>query len=281
MIDESAALGAEVAWDANWQAYLELSFAKRLEKTALVTRQHRGPLTVQRPFYPEGGICHLYLLHPPGGVVGGDQLRIQASVASQAQALLTTPAAGKFYRSDGRQANQRISLQIADQASLEWLPQENIVYEGARLVSDMDIQLAEAGRFIGWEVLALGRPAAGEAFNQGEVTLNWRISYNEKLLYLERFQLNAQVMQARWGLAGHSVCGTLFAYPATAEHLALVQALIGEHSGRGVTRIANLLICRAVDDRCDWLRGFFEHVWELLRPDIIGQPACPPRIWAT
>jgi len=247
----------------------------------LAQRDHYGPLTVQRPFYPEGGVCHVYVLHPPGGIVAGDQLSISASAAAESQALITTPAAGKFYRSGGAQASQSVSLNVASNATLEWLPQETIIYEGARLVSNMNIELeAEAG-FIGWEVLALGRPASGEGFDSGEATLNWRISRAGQLFYRERLRLDAIAFAARWGLNGESACGTLFACPASQAHLEAVQQLIGDHPERGVTRIDDMLICRAIDARADRLRDFFQQVWQLIRNDIVHRPACAPRIWAT
>lgn len=266
---------------SHWEAELSLGFANRGDKTALVKRAHRGPLTVQRPFYPEGEVCHVYLLHPPGGVVAGDRLIINACVESGAQALITTPAAGKFYRSGGGEARQRVNLSVADGASLEWLPQETIVYEGAQLNSTMNIELAEQAGFIGWEITVLGRPAANEGFEVGEATLNWQINRAGKPFYLERLQLDAKGFQARWGLHGHSSCGTVFACPTTPQHLAAVQELIGDEQNRGVTQIENLLICRALDIRADRLKQFFEQVWGVLRKDIIGKTPSAPRIWAT
>lgn len=247
---------------SHWEAELTLGFAPRGGKTALVNRSHHGPLTVQRPFYPEGEVCHVYLLHPPGGVVAGDRLTINAGAENGAHALITTPAAGKFYRSGGGEARQTVNLTVADGASLEWLPQETIVYDGARLSANMHIELAEQARFVGWEITALGRPAAGEGFSDGCAALNWRIQRDGRLFYLERQHLDAQAFQARWGLAGHSACGTMFVYPATPLHLADVQELIGNEANRGVTLIEGLLICRGLNLRADVLKGFFERVCE-------------------
>lgn len=265
----------------SWKAELTLGFSQRGDKTVLAKREHCGPLTVQRPFYPEGGVCHVYLLHPPGGVVAGDLLSITATVDNDSQSLITTPAAGKFYRSGGAKAQQTVNLSVADGASLEWLPQETIVYDGARLNSCMNIGLADDARFIGWEVLALGRPAAGEGFESGSATLNWRINRAGRLVYLERLRLDAEAFQARWGLFGHSACGTMFVYPATPLHLVAVQELIGDEPNRGVTLIEGLLICRGLDSRADLLKGFFEQVWELVRWDVVGKEVCSPRIWTT
>ena len=117
-----------------WQARLSLGFRRQNARTILERRAHQGPLRVQRPFYPEGGsVCHVAILHPPGGVVGGDELRIDAALDAESRALLTTPAAGKFYRSAGPVARQTQRLTVAAGATLEWLPQENIVYSGARV----------------------------------------------------------------------------------------------------------------------------------------------------
>jgi urease accessory protein len=270
------------AWlDASWKALLQLSFAVRGEKTVLVSRQHYGPLSVQRPFYPEGNLCHVYLLHPPGGVVAGDQLGIQIELAPAAQSLLTTPAAGKFYTSTGAEAKQTVKLKVAAQASLEWLPQETIIYEGARLSTDTEVDLHPSGHFIGWEIFALGRPVAGEGFERGQLDLSWRIFCGERLLYRERLVIDAQTFAARWGMNGNSACATLFAYPATPHMLAKVQGLIADQTERGVTLIDNLLICRGIDARADRLRDFFHTVWQLIRADMLQRPACSPRIWAT
>ena len=264
-----------------WQAKLELGFARQHGKTVLAHRRHVGPLTVQRPFYPEGGVCHVYVLHPPGGVVAGDCLTIDINAATDSEALVTTPAAGKFYRSDGKLARQQVSLTVAANATLEWLPQETIIYEGAQVASELCLELAAGARFIGWEIIALGRPAANEGFNTGEVGMNWHLFRAGELFYRERLMIDAQAFAANWGLNGHSVCGTLFACPATVVQLEAVQQLIGESAGRGVTLIDDMLICRALDTRADRLRDFFQHVWRIVRPDVVKRDACAPRIWAT
>ncbi len=264
-----------------WQAKLELGFVHQNGKTVLAHRRHIGPLTVQRPFYPEGDVCHVYVLHPPGGVVAGDCLTININAAIDSAALVTTPAAGKFYRSDGKLARQQVALTVAANASLEWLPQETIIYEGARVAAGLRLELAAAARFIGWEILALGRPAANEGFTAGEVSMSWQIFRAGELFYRERLMIDAAAFTANWGLNGHSACGTLFACPATTVQLEAVQQLIGDSAGRGVTLIDDMLICRALDTRADRLRDFFQQVWRTLRPDVVKREACAPRIWAT
>lgn len=265
-----------------WRAGLELGFAATGSgKTLLARRRHHGPLAVQRPFHPEGGVCHVYLLHPPGGVVGGDRLSIRVGVDPGAAALLTTPAAGKFYRSAGPWARQAVALDVGPGAALEWLPQETIVYQGARLSSETRVDLREGARFLGWEVLTLGRPAAGEGFEAGEAGLDWRIDLEGRPLYWERLVLDPVAFRANWGLRGRPALGTLFAYPATAAQLDTVRGLVGDSPDLGVSLIEGLLVCRGLDARADLLRRFFERVWAALRPGVMDRPACPPRIWAT
>lgn len=280
LTDNIAAGSASASGVSGWEARLKLGFRHNGVKTLLAERSHHGPLMVQRPLYPEGPVCHVYVLHPPGGIVAGDRLAIDVHVAAKAEALLTTPAAGKFYRSAGLLARQNVTLKIESNAALEWLPQETIVYEGAKLDSGINIELVDDARLIAWEILAFGRPAAGEGFNVGEALLRWRILRNAKPLYLEAMRLDAEAFAARWGLNRHSVCGALFACSATKTHRDQVRELIGDAAERGVTLIDDLLICRAVDNKTEPLRRFFEQVRAAIRVDIVRRENHTPRIWA-
>ena len=115
----------KVNLNAGWSAKLHLNFIEKDKKTVLQQRKHQGPLQVQKPFYPEeNGACHVYLLHPPGGVVGGDNLDVKIEVNPNAKVLITTPAACKFYRSGGSTAYQKQSIKVAARGILEWFPLE-------------------------------------------------------------------------------------------------------------------------------------------------------------
>jgi urease accessory protein len=290
------------ATDTGWQARLNLGFQRKGQRTLLGQCAHYGPLQVQRPFYPEGEtVCHIAILHPPSGVVGGDQLRLEAQLDSGAHALLTTPAAGKFYRSAGPLARQIHSLTVASGAALEWLPQENIVYNGARLQALTRIDLQGDARFIGWEILCLGRPAAGEMFTLGECRQTLEVWRDGEPLYLESGRLigGNPLLKATWGLQGQPVTATFlcvlaqapsslvregqdegvvaalrahwesFAAPAIAGELATVTALDG------------ILICRYLGPSAARARRFFILAWSLLRPIMLNRPPCPSRFWNT
>src|SRR4051812_15146446 len=154
---------------AGWVAELDFGVVSRDAMSVLERRAHFGPVQVQRAFFPEGrGCCHIYVLHPPGGLVSGDTLSVRGEVGRGAHALVTTPAAGKVYRSgDGRHALQRQRFTVAADASLEWLPQETIVFDRARVELDTRVDLAGNATFMGWEILCLGRSVGGEPFRSG------------------------------------------------------------------------------------------------------------------
>lgn len=266
---------------AGWQARLDLGFSRRGERTLLTRRQHHGPLTVQRPFYPEGGGCHVYILHPPGGVVSGDHLELRIQADEAADVLLTTPAAGKFYRSEGLWARQSVTLTVGRNARLEWLPQETIFYRGAKARCDVRVDLSPGGRFIGFEPFVLGRPAAGEGFDEGIIRLNSDIYLDGKPLLLEHFQLDGATLNAVWGLRQHPLGATLWAYPATTASLRQVQAMIAGCQNSGVTLLGELLVFRTASLQVDELHQRLRNIWSILRPEIMDKPPSPPRIWAT
>lgn len=266
-----------------WPARLRLDFAHRGNRTELVGRSQLGPLTVQRPFHPEGAPCHLYLLHPPGGVVGGDEIDVRINVASGAHALLTTPGATKFYRSAGLQARVRQHFSLAAGASLEWLPQDNILFPGAKLALESEFHLQAGARLMAWETQALGRPVIGERFETGALQSRLR-------LYLDgRLQLNEclRVRQAGdldrpAGLAGHPLVATLLASPCgEAEREAVRELLSGYPAPAGVTRLGELLVVRLLAQDNEPLQQRLQAIWRALRPAVLGLSPCAPRIWAT
>ncbi len=265
----------------HWRAELALGFAQRKGKTVLAERHQLGPLTVQRAFYPEGGLAHMYILHPPGGVAGGDELAIQVECVNAAEALLTTPAAGKFYRSDGALARQSIHLQVAENASLEWLPQETLLFSGANVESTLHVELSPQSRFIGWDMVCLGMPECGEGFEQGSARFRVRIECEGKPLLIENLRANHEFAVSAWGLRGNAVMGAMFAYPFPASGLDSVQALWENQTGFAATLLDNLLVCRGIAPQAAELRTEFDQVWRLIRPLVIGREVCPPRVWAT
>lgn len=274
-------MAATQALNAGWQARLELGFGLRAGRTALVHRQQRGPLAVQRPFYPEVGTCHLYLLHPPGGVVGGDSLHIHAEVAEGAHALVTTPGATKFYLSAGDTAEQVQTLRVASGAALEWLPRENIFFPGAIAKLNTRIELSAGARFIGWETQCLGLPVNAERFDSGHADFKLQIERESRPLLLDRLRVNTHSLNGAAGLRGLPVNATLLATPAGDAELEQVRALLAEAPNTGVTLIDDLLVVRYLGDSTEHCGNLFATIWATIRSGVIGRPPCPPRIWST
>ncbi|GAB4512226.1 MAG: urease accessory protein UreD [Haliangiales bacterium] len=288
-----------------WPASLSLALERRSHRTVLARCRHRGPLRVQRALYPED-TCHIYLLHPPGGVVGGDSLDVEVAAAAGARGLITTPAAGKLYRSDRRWATLTQRCRVADQASVEWFPHENIVFDNAWARVTTEVELAPEATFIGWDITCLGRPASGERFAHGACIQRMSVRRGGALLWMEhnRYEGGAARMEARWGLGGYSVCATLVAIaaqsvigadaaaPATAvapnvtAWLSALRDELGRAPGpedaqAGVTALGPVIVCRYLGREAEHARAVLIRLWARLRPLIVGRAAVPPRIWAT
>lgn len=273
-----------------WHAALHLAFARTGERTVLRDNRHHGPLRVQKALYPEGeGVCQAIVLHPPSGIAGGDHLLISATVGAGAHAQLTTPGAGKWYRSGGPEASQRLELTVEEGAALEWLPQETIVFDGARARMETRVRLAADSRFIGWDILCLGRAAAGERFEHGRFDLLCRVERGGAPIWLERggFDGADPMLASPAGWAGHGVGGTLLcAFPdlprQAAGLLEALRAIVpGDGASHGITALPGVLVARYLGDNSEAARLWFARLWQTLRPACCGRPAVPPRIWNT
>lgn len=264
-----------------WEAALALRFARRQARTILAERSQRGPLLVQRPFHPEGdAVCHTYVIHPPAGIVGGDRIEMNAAVDSGAHALLTTPSATRWYFSRGRTARVRQHVRIAPGGTLEWLPQETLLFDGAhaRLATRIDLQ--QGSRFCGWEIVGLGRPACNEAFVNGHVDFRFEIYRDGRPLLLERVRSGEHGVP---GLRDHTAWATLLATGADDGVLALARETLAPMTDAlcGVTRIGDLLVARGLARHCQPLTAAMVALWSALRPSLLGRNAIPPRIWRT
>lgn len=269
-----------------WQAGLQLGFTRQAERSVLTRLSHRGPLRIQRPLHPEGAACpHIYILHPPGGLVSGDNLRLQVELDAGAAALLTTPSSGKFYRArdNGTLQIQHQRFQLAANTCLEFLPQDTIAYAGcnARLLTRLDV--AASARFCCWDLLTLGRPAAGETFTHGRVDQHLDVWRDGLPWYIERNQFvgGDPLLHAQWGLGGAVVAGTwLASLTLSREQLDQLREDFAQPE-LAFTQRHGLLIARYLGPDAEQARTTFMQLWQHLRPAINGRAACPPRIWNT
>ncbi|WP_459950215.1 urease accessory protein UreD [Denitratisoma sp. agr-D3] len=283
-----AALSYTVPQAEPWQANLDLAFQRRNDATVLTRREHQGPLRVQKALYPEGpGCCHVILLHPPSGIAGGDHLTIHAELGGHSHALLTTPGAGKWYRSLGPEARQSIAFRLRADSLLEWLPQENIFFDQALARSELLVEMEPGSRFVGWDVFCLGRRAAGEQFRSGQLQLCTRLTGPNGPLWLEQGRISGgdPLLDSPVGMAGRSVCATLLAagLDLDAELIDRCRALSPRESDAqtGVTRLPSLLVARYLGHSAESARLWLTALWQQLRPTVAGKEAQPPRIWNT
>jgi urease accessory protein len=262
---------------ASWKAELSLAFSGSSGKTFLSERRHDGPLVVQKPLYPEGdAVCHAIVVHPPGGIAGGDELVLSVKAESGASALLTTPGAGKWYRSGGPWARQKLSFEVA--GALEWLPQETIVFDGAMAELESEIRLQGDARYLGWEILCLGRTGSGESFKRGRIQLSNALYRDDRLVWLERgcIEGGGALLGSPVGLQGQPVCATLVAAGASFD-LAACRRI----EGLAVTQLPGVLVARYLGASTELAKQLFIRLWSILRPALCGREAVAPRIWST
>lgn len=272
-----------------WHARLNLHYEHRAGRTVLQHR-HDGPLRILKSLYPEGdAICHNVIVHPPGGLVGGDRLDIEVQVGSGAHALIATPGATRFYRSDGPEATQHVQLRLAAGARLEWLPLEAIAFPDCRARNALSMQLDEGAECLGWDVCALGLPAAGQPFSGGvlEQALQW------PGVWLESARIDAadqRLLDGPLGLAGQRAMGTLWLASGTprasgereqlleAAREALATADPSVAAG-ATSPDPRLLLVRALAPQVEPLMQALQAVWAVWRGQGWGLAAQAPRIW--
>jgi urease accessory protein len=267
----------------SWHAELELGYGRFGETTRPVLRRHLGPLRVQKHLYAEGpDVCQHIIVHPPGGIAGGDRLNISASVGEQAWAQLTSPGAAKWYRASGP-AYQQLIFQVAAGATLEWLPQETIVYCGAQAELQTRIELQGDARLCYWDIVALGRPASGERFATGHFQAQLDIRRDGQLLWHERQRIVGDdgLLDAAIGLGGYPVFATLLITGEVHSEL-LEDCRDLPCQGRGdLTQLPGLLVARCLASETLHARAWLIALWQQLRPALLERDAVPPRIWNT
>jgi urease accessory protein len=273
-----------------WNASLALDYT--LESNRSVARfVHDGPLRVLQSLYPEGDtVCHNVLVHPPGGLVGGDTLDIRVNVGSGAHGLITTPGATRFYRSEGELALQRTQLRLEAGARMEWLPLEAILYNGCRAENRLSFELAPSAELLGWDITALGLPHADQPFARGSFCQHIELPG----IWLERGVIDAsdaRLLHSPLGLAGQHCMASLFFASGSAmardrreSALDCARQLLQAHplsTMAGVTSPnPQVLVLRALAPQVEPAMDLLKGVWAAWRQCLWNKPAQRPRIWA-
>ena len=280
---------------ASWTARLDLGFERDPRgsenagvapppATRLVHR-HEGPLRIQKALYPEGASpCHAVIVHPPGGIAGGDRLDIHIDCREGSHGLVTTPSAAKWYGSAPENPASQ-SVNVALDGVLEWLPQETIVFNRAEVRSDILVRASSQGCMIGWDHLIFGRRASGESFAQGGFRQSLRIEIDEVIVWHDRLVLQGGdlLFDSPIGLRGHHAFATTWALlPVSAGWSApTLEALRADSPGVAWTILHDrLLVGRILASPLE-LKPLMVRAWNFLRPHVVGKPAVAPRLWAT
>ncbi len=279
--------------ERTWQASLQLQFERSADATRLSHSRHNGPLYVQKPFYPEGrDHPHIYLLHPPGGIVSGDCLEIAIDVKDKAGVLVTTPGAARIYRARQEQPLQRqsIALTLEKDAIIEWFPLETIVFNDACVELNTTVDITDGSCFIGWEICCFGLSACDEPFVRGSFQQHYLLRKNGIPLFVDRLVLGGNpeaILQGKAGLMANSVTGFFLLGPVAENSESILESLRESAIEMDMQRVASLskvgefYIGRYLGDSAEQAKNIFTQWWTLLRPLLINRKACAPRIWST
>jgi urease accessory protein len=268
----------------DWQGRLCLEFVNR-QGTKLIRNLGQAPFKVQRPFYPEGDeVCHSVILHTAGGIVGGDRLSCNIHLHPQSSALITTAAATKIYRTNGKTAQQSIHLHLDADACLEWLPQETIVFNQAIYRQQLRVDLAPGACWLGWDLTRFGRTARGEKFVEGEWRSHIEVWQEDSPLWIDRQRLlgSEELFTSPHGLDHCPVIGSLALVGRSVEPewVETARSLwTGNSASVGVTRLMSGLLCRYRGHSTMEARQWFVDVWRSLRGLYYDRPVCIPRVW--
>lgn len=291
---------AKVVNNREWIANLALDFSHNDLGTKLVRTKRKGPLSVQKAFYPEGKDCaHIYLLHPPAGIVSGDELHIEINLDENSHALVTTPGANRFYR-----ARENASIGISKQvqvttfnlkpnAKSENFPQETIVYNGADGFNTVNIYLSTASVYIGWDITCMGLPSANQLFIKGQYTQLNQVYVDGTLHYYDRIAISSRsnLLHHAAGLAGNSVFATFLVHapqqldkPERKNLIDDMRTIIQHQQAQkyiSITDIDGLIVIRYLGHHAEQCKKLFLILWQAIRPLTLAKPAIQPRIWHT
>lgn len=273
-----------------WHARLRLDL-RREDGRCVARHEHEGPLRVLQTLYPEGdAISHNVLVHPPGGLVGGDELDVRIRVGAGAHGLVTTPGAARFYRSEGASAVQRTRIEVEAGGRFEWLPLEAICYSGCIAENHLDLRLAPGAEMLGWDLCALGLPEAGQPFVAG--SLLQHLALGEQ--WLERGRIaaaNTRLMDGPLGLAGQRCLATLFfaageplARERREQALELARQAIASHPlaphAGATSPTEGVVVVRVLAPLVEPAMALLRSIRDAWRPALWDLPAVAPRLWA-
>jgi urease accessory protein len=291
VMDDVISTNSTLNINNRWKAKLALDFIEQEGRSYLAKREHTGPLVIQKTLHPEGlAVCHGIIVHPPGGVAGGDDLTLEVNLNNGAHALLTTPGAGKWYKANGQFASQHLNFELKNGACLEWLPQENILFNGAKVRFSANINLDAEANYASWDILCFGRQAQHEVWQTGSLQQHLQIRRAGKLIWNEQSFLvpSSPLMYSIACLNGNAVSASfVIAAGVVPQHLLTTckavqpKLALDMQAKYGITALPDIFSARYVGQSAQSARQYFEALWHILRPWYARREVTRPRIWNT
>lgn len=271
----------------SWKAELELEYRLEDGRVRAMDRHH-GPLRVLKALpLPQGPGCEHVLVHPPGGLAGGDELRVRVRQAEGTRVRLTTPGATRLYRSTGAWALQEVDIEVACGALLEWLPLETLAYAGCRARSRVQARLQPGAMMVGWDVACLGLPASGDGWSLGVFEQHLEVQG----AWLERAELDAKDMRLRdspLGLDGQPVWASMWCAAGSAWPESVRQSLVEVARQSDTSRLLaatspgeRVVVVRVLASRVEPVFEALRRVRRAWLPLLGHDCGGEPRVWAT
>jgi len=270
-----------------WKGFLSFTFVQSGQHTVVKDKKHFGPLVLQRPYYQEINRPSVLVIHPPGGIVGGDVLELNIKLKDNSKGLVSTPSATKFYRSKGRLAKQIQKIEMSSGCELEWLPQETLFFDQSISENILSFHLNNSNnKLIAWDIVGLGRPASGEWFDNGALTQSLELMIEGDLVFVDRLNIDQEtlLLQSKTGLNGCMLSATaLFYFDDVQVMQRLKESLQAQDWPLqvGITQMDGLVVLRALGHELDLVKEVLYEAWKIARPVVLGVPVIKPRIWNT
>lgn len=273
-----------------WKGQLLLQYERNNQGQTTVSHRHTGPMRVFKSLYPQGPeICHTVLIHPPGGLVGGDVLSLDIELKQGSHAFIGTPGAARFYASDHLTSTQQVNIIMQAESRLEWCPLETLAYPGCQAHSRWSAHMHPSAEMIAWDISALGLPASKQRFDRGVYAQRFEVVN----CWLEQGRIDAsdtRLMQGKLGLAGYSAMGTLWFATGATMSAHRIESLVEGCRAALPTSQAELLcgvtspnsqmvVVRALAHTTEPILHTFQNVWKQLRQRAWDLKPVAPRIW--
>lgn len=259
-------------------------------KTRVAELYQSDPCRALFPHVELDDVFQAVMLTTSGGLAGGDRVAAKLSAGAGARALVTTQAAEKIYRARAGDRDETtilgVDIGVGEGAWLEWLPQETILFDGARFRRETRIELAESARLLAAEIVVFGRAARGERIARGSYFDRWRIHRGGRLVWADALtwtETPVAALDHPAGFAGAiAVATVVYAGEDAGKHLETARAALAAASSRaGVTLVNGLLVARFLGNDAQPLRNDLAQLWCSLRASAGNLPARLPRTWYT